>query len=100
MPMPERTGKRPGRRIAVIPWLVILSLFVVELFFYTWCGVQSMKVSYEISNAMDRHNELAMLEKSLTIELAYLRSPQSLSELTQKQFKLQMPTREQVIMLP
>jgi len=84
----------------VIPWLVILSFLVAELFFYTWCRVQSMKVGYEISVAMERQKELVKLEKDLTIELAHLRSPQRLSEMMQKRFGLQMPAPEQVMLLP
>ncbi len=98
--MPESNGKIRRKHPAVLPWVVILSFFVGELFFYTWCRVQSMKVSYEISKAMALRKELAKLEKDLTIELAHLRSPRRLTRMARKRFGLQMPMPEQVVMLP
>ncbi len=94
------SGNRRGKRAAVVSWLLILSLFVAELFFYTWCRVQSMKISYEISRAMGRQKELVKLEKDLTIELALLRAPHRLSEMAKKQFDLKMPAPEQVVTIP
>jgi len=98
--MTVRGETKREKRLGYVPWMMLLCCLVGELFFYTWCRVQSMKVGYEITRLQDRQKELLLLEKNLTIELAHLRSPQRLSKIAATRFDLQMPTPEQVILLP
>ena len=38
-------------------WLVIMLVFIVELFAYTWCRVQSVRIKYEITAQSNSRKE-------------------------------------------
>jgi hypothetical protein len=98
--MAERKSDKTLKRKMLYVWASILLVFIVELFFYTWCGVQSVNLGYDISKIMGRQKELLKLQKNLTIELARLKSPQRITEMAQNRFGLIVPAPEQVITLP
>ncbi|MDP7354209.1 MAG: hypothetical protein QGE94_03925 [Desulfobacterales bacterium] len=76
-----------------------MSIFIAELFFYTWCRVQNVRVGYEISKKRDKHQNLLTLQNNLEVELASLRSPERLSEIAKHRFNLTVPTPEQIIVV-
>lgn len=98
--MAERKNMKQNRRKMVFIWMAVMSVFILELFFYTWCRVQSVKVGYDISLATARQKELLKLQKNLTIELAHLKSPQRLTEMAQSRFHLVVPSPEQIVKIP
>jgi cell division protein FtsL len=81
-------------------WFLIMSLFILELFFYTWCRVQNVRFGYEISNEMSHQKKLVVYQNNLKIELARLKSPERITQIAKQQLGLIMPTAEKTILLP
>ena len=79
---------------------VFLSIFIVEFFLKTWCGVQCIQTGYEISVAMKKQQNLMNMQKNVTIELVHLRSPQILMKIAKEKFELTIPEPDQVIIIP
>jgi cell division protein FtsL len=81
-------------------WFLIMSVFILELFFYTWCRVQNVQFGYEISNEMNHQKKLIVYQNNLKIELARLKSPERITQIAKQQLGLVMPTAEKTILLP
>jgi cell division protein FtsL len=81
-------------------WFVLLSIFIVELFSYTWCRVQCVRVGYEITKEINNNQNLITLQNNLKIELARLKSPKRLAEIASHKLNLTRPTPKQVIIIP
>jgi len=79
---------------------VFLSIFIVEFFLKTWCGVQRIQTGYEITDAMNKQQNLMNMQKKLKIELVHLLSPQVLMKIAKEKFKLAIPEPDQVIVIP
>ena len=81
-------------------WLVVMFLFLGELFLYTWARVQCTRTGYDISRQNAQHQELSALQANLKIELARLRSPQRISKYAREKLGLVSPTPSQMVVLP
>ena len=81
-------------------WFIIMSMFILELFFYTWCRVQNVHFGYEISNEMNLQKKLTTYQNNLKIELARLKSPERIIKIATQQLGLVMPTAEKTIRMP
>ncbi len=81
-------------------WFLIMSVFILELFFYTWCRVQNVSFGYEISNGINHQKKLVAFQNNLKIELARLKSPERITQIAKQQLGLVMPTAEKTILLP
>ncbi len=81
-------------------WMLILTLFIGELFFYTWCRVQCVQVGIAISSQRRKQQELVTLQNSLKIELARLKSPEMIIRVANQKLGLTMPAPKQTIVLP
>lgn len=81
-------------------WFLVMSIFMLELFFYTWCRVQNVNLGYQISNAVNQQKKLLAYQNNLNIELARLKSPQRITRIAKEQLGLIMPTAEKTIILP
>jgi len=79
---------------------VFLSVFMAEFFLKTWCGVQCIRVGYEITDAMNKQQNLTNMQKNLKIELLHLRSPQVLMKIAKEKYELTIPEPDQVIVIP
>ncbi len=90
----RRTGKLIGL------WILLTTIFLAELFLATWCRVQSVRIGMEISQATAHQKQLAAFKNNLTIERARLRSPAHLARVARNDLGLDMPTSEQVIVIP
>ena len=95
----KQTKKPPVKKMTVV-WLVLMALFITELFAYTWSRVQCFTIGYEISSATSRQRNLLALQSNLRIELARLKSPERISRIARKQLGLITPTPEQTIVVP
>jgi hypothetical protein len=78
---------------------VFLSIFFIEFFLKTWCGVQCIRTGYEIADALNKKQSLTNMQKNLKIELVHLRSPQVLMKIAKERFELTIPTPDQVIVI-
>jgi cell division protein FtsL len=81
-------------------WILILTLFIGELFFYTWCRVQCVQVGIAISSQRRKQQELVSLQNSLKIEQARLKSPEMIIRVANQKLGLAMPVPKQTIVLP
>ncbi len=81
-------------------WMVMMSIFIVELLFYTWCRVQNVQHGYEISREAHNQKQLIAYQSSLKIELARLKSPDRIAQIAKQQLDLIMPTTENTMMIP
>jgi cell division protein FtsL len=95
----RKTAKNSGRAIPW-HWILILVLFIGELFFYTWCRVQCVQVGIAISEQRSKQKELVTLQNSLKIELARLKSPEMIMRAANHKLGLAMPAPKQTIVLP
>lgn len=81
-------------------WILILALFIGELFFYTWCRVQCVQVGIDISSQRRKQQELVTLQNSLRIEQARLKSPEMIIRVANQKLGLAMPAPKQTIVIP
>jgi len=81
-------------------WIVFMTVFIAELFLYTWCRVNCIGVGYEISKETQKQHELVALQTNLKIELASLKSPERIAKIAKNQFGLVTPTQKQTIIIP
>ncbi len=89
--------KRTGGSLAII-WLAIMLVFIAELFAYTWCRVQSIRVGYAIAAENRRYQHQSMIRKKLTVELAHMRSPKRI-EVLGRQLGLVTPSPRQIVVM-
>lgn len=80
--------------------VLFLVLFVAEFFLKTWCGVQCIRVGYEIADTLGKQERLVNMQQNLKIELVHLKSPQVLMTVAKEKLELTIPSPEQVIVLP
>ena len=81
-------------------WFFIMTVFILELFFYTWCRVQNIRCGYEISNEMTHQKKLMAYQNNLKIEMARLKSPERITQIAKQQLGLITPTSKQLIIIP
>lgn len=81
-------------------WIVIMTVFIAELFLYTWCRVNCIGVGYEISKETQKQHELVALQTNLKIEMASLKSPDRIAKIAKNQLGLVTPTQKQTIVIP
>lgn len=94
----SKPGLLTSRVIAV--GFVFLSVFIVEFFLKTWCGVQCIRTGYDITYAMNKQQDLINIRKNLKIELVHLQSEEVLMTIAKTKFGLTIPEPDQVILLP
>ena len=81
-------------------WIVILVIFLSELFFFTWCRVQCVGTEYKISEENIKFKNLSSLQNSLIIKRAQLRSPQRLLKFAEENLNLAPLTPRQTFIIP
>ena len=96
----NRKIKKPPTRRFTGTWVLILSLLVTELLFYTWCRVQYVQVGMTISRETQKAASLRTLQSSLKIELARLKAPERISNIARSELGLSMPEPKQVVVIP
>ena len=79
-------------------WLAIMLVFIAELFAYTWCRVQNVRVGYEIAAETRAYEQQRTIRKNLAIELARLKAPNRIEALG-RQLGLAPPATRQIIVM-
>ncbi len=97
---PQSKSKSPGGRRPAVVWIAVLSLFIGELLFYTWCRVQCVQAGYAIAHETRKQQELKTMQNSLKIELARLKAPENISRIAREKLGLAMPEPRQIIQVP
>jgi cell division protein FtsL len=80
--------------------VILMTIFIGELLFFTWCRVQTIGTGYEISKETQRHQDLINFQNTLKVELARLKSPERIANIAKNQLGLITPTPEQMIIIP
>ena len=84
----------------VIAYLVLLVVFIAELFFIAWCGIQGRKIESEIIAQTKKTARLSDNQDKLKIELARLKSPRRIAKIAKERLGLITPTPNQTIVIP
>ncbi len=95
--MANRTTSQPVRGMKTV-WLAIMLVFIVELFAYTWCRVQYVRLGYEIAKETRTYEQQRTIRKNLAIELARLKAPKRIEALG-RQLGLAPPATRQIVMM-
>jgi cell division protein FtsL len=98
--MARKTRKKQGDMKITGIWIVIMTVFIAELFLYTWSRVNCIGVGYEISKETQKQHELVALQTNLKIEMASLKSPDRIAKIAKNQLGLVTPTQKQTIVIP
>ena len=78
-------------------WMLVLVLFMGELFFYTWCRVNNVRYGYEVAVKTDEKNQLLAFQNNLKIELERLKSPERIAKIAEEYLDLRPPGPEQMV---
>jgi cell division protein FtsL len=81
-------------------WIILMSFFIAEFFFYAWCRVQCVNIGYDISKEEIHRQRYHTLQNTLKIELAHLKSPERIAEIAKERLGLKTPVPEQIIIIP
>jgi len=81
-------------------WIFLLVLFISEFLFYAWCRVQCTRLGYEMTKDVEANRKQMLIQNSLVVELARLKSPERISAIARQQLKLEPPSHEQMVVLP
>ncbi len=81
-------------------YLSLMVVFIMVLLFSVWCQSQSRKIDTDIIKQTEKAAQLAEVQDSLKIELAFLKSPERISKIARDRLGLDAPTPEQTIVLP
>ncbi len=81
-------------------WFLLMSVFIIQLLFYTWCRVQCIQVGYEISKEAVHYQRLITFQNHLKTEMATLRSPERLANIATSQLGLVHPSPQQMVVFP
>lgn len=79
-------------------WLTIMLVFMVELFAYTWCRVQCVRMGYDITAETRSYDQQRTIRKNLAIELARLKAPKRIEALG-RQLGLAPPAPRQIVVM-
>ncbi|MDJ0914108.1 MAG: cell division protein FtsL [Desulfobacterales bacterium] len=96
----SRTRHRQSLRLLTRIWVILLTIFIGELLFYTWCRVQCTRIGYEISQITGYQKRIVALQNSLKIEVAHLKAPDRIAHIAKHQLGLALPRPDQVVSVP
>ncbi len=100
MSMRKKKKRKQRNPIVTTIFLCLMLVFIAELFFYTWCRVQSVRTQYEITRQTSRIRQLAAMQDNLKIEFARLKSPSRIAKIARSQRGLITPTSKQMFFMP
>jgi len=96
--MKKKAGIR-NSKLSIV-WLLIMAVFLGEMFAYAWTRMQCIRVGYEITKESKRHEQLVRVQKNLKVELARLKSPNRIAKIATQKLGLVMPTSDQMVVIP
>ena len=92
------SAKSRKRQSGTAIWLAVMIVFMAELFAYTWCRVQSIRMGYEIAAENRKLQQQNVIHKNLTVELAHMKSPKRIEALG-RQLGLITPSTRQIVVI-
>ncbi|MBW1996586.1 MAG: cell division protein FtsL [Deltaproteobacteria bacterium] len=97
VPKKKWTFRLSHRQILLMT--VILIVFMMSGIGYVWSNFEGTQIGYDLSRLKEEELRLKELNGKLRVELATLKSPQSLEKYI-KRLGLKEPSPEQIIILP
>ena len=88
--------KKDTKKISA-PWLVLVFIFICELFIYTGIRVDCTRNRFQISQAEQLEKKSQAYQKELIIELERLGSPERIARIARTRLALDMPEQNQVV---
>lgn len=98
--MNRKIKHTPQRSKLIGIWIILMSIFISELFLYAWCRVQCVNIGYEITKEERNQRDFFTLQNQLKVELAHLKSPERIAEIAKEQLGLTVPAPEQIKVIP
>lgn len=99
--MEKKSKKRSAQTSKALSMgMIVMAVFITELFFYTWCRVQCTGLGYEIRRTEQQHQKLGSIKSNFKIELARLRSPDRIAKKAREDLGLINPTPNQMVTMP
>lgn len=95
--MASPAARHRAQRMKTI-WLTIMLVFIAEMFAYTWCRVQNVRLGYEIAAEIRAYEQQRTIRKNLAIELARLKAPERIETLG-RQLGLAPPATRQIVVM-
>ncbi|MDY0220404.1 MAG: cell division protein FtsL [Desulfobacterium sp.] len=83
--------KVPGR------WLVLLVVFICELFIYTAVRVDCTRNRFQIFLAQEAQKSAQTYQRELVLELDRLGAPERIAKIARSRLNLEMPDQGQVV---
>jgi len=79
--------------------LAFFGVFIFSFLFYTWVHTQVVHISYEIAQARTMETEYLEINKRLKTEIATLKTPSRIKQLARANLGLNVPKKDQVIII-
>ncbi|CAB1081540.1 hypothetical protein D1AOALGA4SA_9190 [Olavius algarvensis Delta 1 endosymbiont] len=98
----KRSKKKRIKRSPALTavYLLLMAVFIGELFFSAWCREQSRIIETDIIRQAQIAERLSDLQDKLKIELAVLKSPKRITKIARDRLGLITPTPEQTLVIP
>jgi cell division protein FtsL len=97
---PNSRRDRARKRRQIVLGVALIGVLTGELFFYTWCRMQCVRVGYEIAEQTQKQEALLGVQNNLKLELERLKSPVRLETIARQKLGLDRPKPEQVLVIP
>ena len=81
-------------------WVELVVICITEVFFYTWCSVQCLRLKHEIERQEEIAIGLEAEKKKLRIEMVRLKSPARIIGIAREKLGMVIPESDQVIVIP
>lgn len=78
-------------------WLLVLVVFICELFIYTAIRVDCTRNRFQISLAQEAQKSAKTYQRELIIELDRLGAPERIARIARSRLNLEMPDQSQVV---
>jgi cell division protein FtsL len=88
---------RTHRPSILMPCLILF--FVMSIFFYVWTKVHVVQLGYAISSALEEEETSLITNNELKLEIATLRSAQHLEKRVKAQLGMDLPKKDQLIII-
>jgi cell division protein FtsL len=79
--------------------IALLLIFMGSGITYVWSTFEKTQIGYELSRLKKEEMKLRETHRRLELELAYLKSPENLTEQATRKLGLRWPSPEQIIVL-
>jgi len=92
-----RVRTRTHRPSMLMPCIIVF--LIVSIFLYIWTKVHVVQLGYAISSAVDEKETSLITHNELKLEIATLRSAQHLEKRVKEKLGMDLPKKDQLIII-